>query len=234
MKKLTSISILTILLTCCNLVYAQDLKTFPTNCEPTEISADQAAIESRELIQTCGFGSVFISRLDIEDLLKTEKCVGIRFYISMESGGQKYADVIAVAIDETGQEIGNNFQRTYLMVKSLDEKSYPAYARGLNVYEAERCVSNLSGGKSGLDPYVGYLGSETLRSLLEQECDGIRVYPSEVRIDDKTYHSMSYGAAKTSDGEILDVYDVYYQAMHPCPTDCGGDGDKNYLWNSKD
>lgn len=199
-----------------------------------EISADQAASESVELVQSCGFGSAFISRLDIEDLLKTEKCVGIRFYISMETGDQKYADVLAVAIDENGQEIGNSFQRTYLMVKSLDEKSYPANARGLNIYEAERCVSNLSDGKSGLDPYVGYLGSETLSNLLKQDCDGIRVYPSDVKIDGKTYHSMAYGAAKSYDGKVSDATDVYYRAMHPCPIECGGDGDKNYLWNSKD
>jgi hypothetical protein len=110
--------------------------------------------------------------------------------------------------------------------------SYPSYAVGLNVYEAERCVNNLSGGKSEIEPYAGYLGRDALTRLLESGGDGLRIYPSNVELDGRTYRSMTFGAVSSKNGSVQDISNTYLQAMNPCPIDCGGDGEMNYLWNS--
>lgn len=210
---------------------AQNYKTFTANCEPTEISSDEASTNARSLTSTCGFSSAYMNRYDIQDLLKIDQCVGVRFYISKEKTDQSYADVTAVAINEQGNELKSDFQRTYLMVRDLT-KSYPSYAIGLNVYQAERCVNNLSSGKSGIEPYTGYLGRDALTQLLESGGDGLRIYPSNVELDGRMYRSMTFGAVSARDGSVRDVSGTYLQAMHPCPIDCGGDGEMNYLWSS--
>lgn len=213
-----------------NFSAAQNPKVFPTDCSPNEIAAKDVEVQAKSLFPTCGFGSAYISNADLEDLLNVETSVGVRFYISMEKVDQGYADLTAVAIDQNGKEIGSKFQRTYLTVKPL-EVSTPSYAKGLNLYEAEKFVKNLVASKSNLKPYVGYLGAENLQRLMKTQSDGIRVYPSEIQLEGKTYHTMSFGSVAVGSKGLTNTTDIYLQAVHPCPIACGGDGETNYLWN---
>lgn len=234
MKKYTLISIvaaLTCLVTTDTL--SQSFTTFPTNCNPVEVSKETASSQAKGASGSCGFESAFFSTADIKDLINVPNSVGVRFYISMDSKTQQYTDVMAVAIDKNGTELkGSSSQRQYLLTKPLDVR-FLYNAIGLNQYEAKKRISNLDNGSSKIQHFVSYLGKDGLEYLLKtSSCDGIRLYASELNRDGSTYRTMSYGAVQLSKSDVVnDLGENYLQAQHPCPIDCGGDG--NYLWNGK-
>ncbi len=156
---------------------AQEGWVFPTDCEPEIITAEDAAAAAKDLIDVCGFGSVYFHEKDLEELLSVKNCAGLRFYIAMERPDQRFTDVIAVAINEKGKEIGDFLERKYHMAKALDA-FYPHDFEKMGNSKAKKYVDNLINGDSKLEPYVGYLGIERIEALLATEkANGIRIYP---------------------------------------------------------
>lgn len=235
MKRFIQLSVIVVFCTTtASELFSQSLTTFPTDCNPVEVSSESVAEQAKSLASTCGFESAYFSVNDIKDLLSISGCVGVRFYVSMESKSQKYTDVMAVSINKNGTELkGSNSQRQYLMTKPM-EVQFLYNAIGMNQYEAKNDVSNLDNSGSKINHFVSYIGKDGLDKLLMSSgCDGIRVYPSEVTLDGASYLSMAYGSVGFSKNDLTNLEDVYLQSQHPCPIDCGGDGDKNYLWTDK-
>ena len=212
--------------------YAQNGEfTFPTDCKPEIVSATDAALEASNSQSKCGFGSVYFSAADIKELMAVNRCVGLRFYIAMERADQKFADVVGVAINTNGREIGDFLEKKYHMAKALDAH-FPHNFIKTNRKNAKAYVDNLTYGPSKLDPYVGYLGIDRLNSLITQVgSDGIRIYPAEYEKEGDTFRTMSFGAVKLKGKDIEDMGTDYLEGRLPCPVDCGGDGERNYLWN---
>lgn len=204
---------------------------FPTDCEPFVVSPESASLEAKEVQGKCGFGSVFFGKKDLDELKSVKKCVGLRFYIAMERPDQRFADVIAVAINEDGKEIGDFLERKYHLAKALDAH-FPHEFQKLNKSKAKGFVMNVKIGDSKLDQYAGYIGVDRLNSLLSQVgSQGIRIYPAEYVKDDKTYRTMSFGSIKLDGKDVRDMGSDYLEGRLPCPVDCGGEGDeRHYLW----
>lgn len=210
---------------------AQSPKSFPLESKPTEVTATSAEQKGAELKDACGFTGVFFSKADMYELISTPNSVGVRFYISKGTKDQQYTDVMAVSIDKDGNEIGQSFQRQYLVAKALDV-SYPNYAKGLNKYEAEAQCKNAISGKSAVQPFTSYIGNEDLANMMSVDgCNGVRIYASEVTVEGASYRTMAFGSVNNNKGVLNNVSDVYMESQMPCPIQCGGGGDKAYLWN---
>ena len=211
-------------------------ETFSTDCKPRTVSATEAEVNSKELIRKCGFSSVFFQADDLYQLVQIQEATGIRFYIAKQISTQEFVDVIAVAINESGKELEEKPNRSYLMKRSLDDgKTWYNAATGLSSVMASSYVQNIKLGKEELESYTSYLGRENLQSLLEIGGDGIRIYSSEVKLDDGTFNTMSFGVVKYFKGNSLENgSEEYMLSKDPCPIVCGGEGDMNYLWNIKE
>lgn len=221
----------TLILVCGTSFIANAQWTFPTDCDPTPVSNESASNEAKTSSEACGFGSVFFHRKDVEELMDLKSCVGLRFYIAAERPDQRYADVIAVAINANGKEIAKFLERKYHLAKSLDAH-YPHEFEKMDKYKAKSKVFMLMQGSLKLDPYVGYIGIERIQWLLkDNDAEGIRIYPAMYEKEGKDYRTMSFGAVRLDDKQVLDLENDYLEGRLPCPVDCGGDGDKNYLWN---
>ena len=206
-------------------------KSFPEDCKPKEVAASEAAVVAKSMIPTCGFGGAYFAKKDLEDLMDVKGCVGVRFYIAMERTDQRYADIIAVAINAYGKEIGDFLSRKYHMAKPLDA-FFPSDFQKMDRFKAQGYVNQLIEGKEKLIPYVSYLGVSGINSLLNTaSAVGIRIYPSELIRDEKPYRTMSFGAVRVNGNIVEDASSFYLQGSLPCPTDCGGNDDKYYLWN---
>lgn len=211
-------------------VLAQN-KSFPSDCQPKEIQATEAVNSATDMAETCGFGSAYFAKKDLEELMDVKGCVGIRFYIAMERTDQRHADIIGVAINTYGKEIGDFLARKYHMAKALDA-FFPNDFEKMDKYKAKKNVDNLIAGNQKLTPYVSYLGVSGLGNLLNIDgAQGVRIYPSELIRDSKPYRTMSFGAVRVDGKNVVNVWDRYLQGNLPCPTDCGGNDDKYYLWN---
>lgn len=215
----------------CTINALGQIKSFPEDCKPVEIDAEEARQVAVEMLPTCGFGSVYIAKRDFEELMDVKGCVGIRFYIAMERSDQRYADIIAVAINTYGKEIGDFLARKYHMAKPLDA-FFPNDFEKMDRFKAKKYVENLVNGEQNLSPYVGYLGSSGIKELLKIDgAQGLRIYPAELIKDSKSYRTMALGAVRIDGKDVKDVYATYLRGNLPCPTDCGGNDEKYYLWN---
>ncbi len=226
MKSGSILLILLVFTSCSATLLAQGLK-FPASDSPTKLSATDAAARSVDLIEISGFGSVYFQKSDLSDLINVKNCVGIRFYVAMEDPKQRFADVIGVAINTDGKEIGNFLERKYHLAKPLDAH-YPDEYKKMNRTTAKRCVDNLKTGAGQVEPYVAFLGIASIKALLAQaNSTGMRIYPAQVSKDGKDIRSMAYGSVETTGKVVNDLGSDYLLSNLPCPVDCG---DEPYLW----
>lgn len=188
-----------------------------------------AIAEANLFLPTCGFSSVYIQTSDIQELLNVKKCVGIRFYVAMEDPNQRFADVIAVAINSEGKEIGDFLERKYHLARPLDAH-YPDEFQKMNLSSAKKAVYNLRDGVAGIKPYATFLGIESLNTLLGTKgATGIRIYSSGFSGSKGNLRTMSFGPVLYENKEVKDIGGSYLQSLLPCPVDCGGDS--YLLWN---
>lgn len=225
-------SIVTILLIFfCFSGYSQTFTKFPTDCNPKSVDASTIAKDAKSLLSTTGFQNIYFSKADIEDLM-TEASVGVRFYICKAASDQPYADVMAVSIDASGNELkGKNVNRQYLYTMDVNTR-FLYNALGVNSAIATSRVANLKSGTPKVDYYTSYLGKETLKILINtQGADGVRIFPATTEVDGQNYRTMGFGAVKVAKGSINDLSNTYLLATHPCPVQCGGSGGQ-YLWDN--
>ncbi|MBI1288504.1 MAG: hypothetical protein GC178_13115 [Flavobacteriales bacterium] len=204
-------------------------QTFQSKDNPIKMDLVKVEELAKALIPSCGFSSVYIQTSDIRDLMSVKNCVGIRFYIAMEDPKQRFSDVIAVAINADGKEIGDFLERKYHLARALDAH-YPDEFEKMNLSTAKKCVYNLRDGVAGYKPYATFLGNESLNALLNTaNATGIRIFSSGYESDKGQLRTMSFGAVVDQNNEIKDLGGKYLQSQLPCPVDCGGD--TNLLWN---
>lgn len=204
-------------------------QTFQTNDTPLQKELLTVVDEANVFLSTCGFSSVYIQSSDLRELLNVKKCVGIRFYVAMEDPNQRFADVIAVAINQDGKEIGDFLERKYHLARPLDAH-YPDEFEKMNLSTAKKAVYNLRDGVAGISPYASFLSIESLNSLLATSgATGVRIYSSGFSGSNGQLRTMSFGAVKYENKEVNDLGGKYLQSQLPCPVDCGGD--TYLLWN---
>jgi len=197
--------------------------TFPATDSPTSVTAREAADMATDMIATTGFGSAYFQKSDLLELIDVRNCVGIRFYVAMENPKQRFADVIGVAINEEGKEIGDFLERKYHLAKALDAH-YPSEYQKMNRSSAKRCIDILTNGTRNVQPYAAYLGATSIKTLLnEANSTGIRIYAAEISESGNNYRSMAFGSVESTGKEVNDVgtNPTYLRSNLPCPVDCG-------------
>jgi hypothetical protein len=205
---------------------AQSMK-FPSNDTPNKVAPAVAAAKANDQVETSGFTSAYFQKSDLNELIDVKGCVGIRFYVAMEDPKQKFADVIGVAINETGKEIGDFLSRKYHLAKPLDAH-YPQEFKKMDRSNAKRCVDNLKNGVGKVEPFAGYLGTASILKLVEEGgASGIRIYAAIVTKGSTSYRTMSFGSVSVNGKLINNVGTDYLESNLPCPVDCG---DEVYLW----
>jgi hypothetical protein len=147
----------------------------------------------------------------------------------MQDKNQRFADVVAVAINSKGQEIGDFLEKKYHLAKPLDDH-FPSDFQKMNLSRAKKTVYNLRDGAAGFVPFAVFLGLESLNSLIStSRATGVRIYSAGNVVGGAPLRTMSFGAVSYENLLITDVGSNYLQSMLPCPVDCGGDG--YLLWN---
>ena len=204
-------------------VFAQT--TFTAADNPKVVSKTLAFEATKTNLFTCGFSSVYIQSADLKELMNVKNCVGIRFYVGMQNPNQRFADVVAVAINANGKEIGDFLERKYHLAKPLDDH-YPDDFEKMNLSSAKKAVYNLRDGVAGFKPFAAFLGTESLNSLINTaDATGVRIYSA----GSGSVRTMSFGAVSYANKEVKDISTNYLESLLPCPVDCGGDG--YLLWN---
>ncbi|MCF8465021.1 MAG: hypothetical protein K9G41_09275 [Flavobacteriales bacterium] len=202
---------------------------FTKQDNPTKLQANYVLEQAKTFLPNCGFSSAYIHASDLKELMNVKNCVGIRFYVAMADPKQRFADVIAVAVKDNGQEIGDFLERKYHLAKPLDAH-FPDEFEKLNLSSAKKYVFNLRDGVLGIKPYAVFLGLESISNLLKTEnATGIRIYSSGYNVDGTELRTMSFGAVKYEGKVVSDAGGDYLQSALPCPVDCGGD--PYILWN---
>ena len=188
--------------------------------KPSILSIDEATRKAEQAGGSCAYTQAFISSGDLNGLLSISKCVGVRFYNAFQNQSDKYASMIAVAVDENGQEIGKTFSNKYLCVASLD-KSSKCEAQSLSKGKARTCVENVA--YSDQTSQKVFFSKALLEDrLLSKNAAGISLLPA---INDRSEATISISGAYYDNGRINVVETEYYMSELPCPTDCGDTDD---------
>lgn len=201
--------------------FAQTIYSSPEEkgTEPISIKKSEAITEAAEVSGTCGYNRAYISSADLQALLSVDGAVGIRIYNAMESSEQKNCDIVAVAVDAEGNEIGA--EKNYLLAKSYDENTSCA-ASTVSRDHAQRSVETVA--ESKLKYQKVFFSKAVLEERLNvNKATGITIIPGSIN----GVSTMMIMAATLADGKISELESNYLKSQLPCPTDCGDSG--NYL-----
>ncbi|MCF8277968.1 MAG: hypothetical protein K9J17_14640 [Flavobacteriales bacterium] len=195
----------------------------PTEQSPIQVKKSDAISEATSVSKTCGYNQAYISIKDLEALLSPSSCVGIRIYNAKESSDQQNSDIIAVAVDQNGKEIGSTSK--YLNAKSYDEnQSCPS--RRIGKSKAVGCVKNIT--NSSLNYQKVFFSKAVLKERISVSgMTGIMVIPGEL----SGGSTMMICAAALDGGKLTALEANFLKSQLPCPTDCGDSG--NYLVEPK-
>ena len=198
----------------------------PKGYEPVMMNSQDAKSEASAQSSSCGYSSGFFGKSDIENLMGVNNCVGIRIYNAKVSSSQANCDIVAVAVDENGKEIGPTMGKKYLHATSFDNDAGCASTK-LSKSNAKSYVSNVANSGSIEYQKVFFSKATINERLAVRESTGINVIPGSLQ-GEKT---MMISAAKLDGGKLTDLGDTYMKSKLPCPTDCGDTG--NYLVEPK-
>lgn len=193
----------------------------PKGSEPLTIKKNDAELEASSLSGTCGYSRAFLQSSELQSLLATSGAVGVRIYNSKEDAEQRNCDIIAVAVDANGKEIGSALTNKYLQAESYD-KNTECSSKKLTKSKAATCVSTVA--NSNLNSQKVFFSKSVLEERLKiGNATGITVIPGEI----SGASTMMIMAANLDKGTINELEDTYLKSRLPCPTDCGDSG--NYL-----
>lgn len=188
--------------------------------QPIVLSVDEATNKATEASGRCAYSQSFFSSSDLNRLLSISKCVGVRFYNGFMNEQDKNASMVAVAVDETGKEIGKVFSNNYLCVASFDQ-SAKCESLTLSKSKARVCVENVA--DSDVTSQKVFFSKALIEArLTTKNANGISLLPT---INDRSEYTMSISGAEFANGKITVVESNYYQSELPCPTDCGNTDD---------
>ena len=88
--------------------------------EPVAVDASTAKSESAKATQTCGYSQVFYTKSDLDYLMNLSDCVGVRFYNGKMDEKTSNCEMIAVAVNADGKEIGHLMSNKYLHAYAYD------------------------------------------------------------------------------------------------------------------
>jgi hypothetical protein len=193
----------------------------PKGKSPLTVKKEEAVAEASSLSKSCGYNQAYISSSDLNELTGLAKSVGIRIYNSKESSKQSNCDMIAVAVDADGKEIGEALTSKYVQTQSFDaDKSCPS--KRISKGKASGCVSNVI--KADLNYQKVFFSKEIIDARIKiPEATGIKLIPGQFAGGS----TMMIVAAKLEAGKLVELEANYLKSQLPCPTDCGDSG--NYL-----
>lgn len=184
--------------------------------EPVPVELSKAKTEASSVAGVCGYSSAFYTRSDIQYLMDLSQCVGIRIYNGKDDAKQTYCEVIAVAVDENGKEIGHFAVNKYMHVQPFDSDQN-CTAKKVSKSFAKGCVQVVADDKVLNYQKVFFSKAFVDQRLAISNSTGIAVIPGT----DSTNSSMMMAAAKLEDGKITEMEENYFRSQLPCPVDCG-------------
>ncbi|MBI1288503.1 MAG: hypothetical protein GC178_13110 [Flavobacteriales bacterium] len=197
----------------------------PRGSEPISVKKADAIAEAESVSDACGYNRAFISSDDLTNLLSPSAAVGVRIYNAKESSDQANCDIITVAVDANGKEIGPALTNKYLHAESYDENN-SCSAKKISKSKATGCVSNVANSK--LNYQKVFFSKSVLQNQLKVSgATGITIIPGQI----SGGSTMMIMAAKLENGKITELETDYLKSQLPCPTDCGDSG--NYLVDPK-
>ena len=193
----------------------------PADKSPLQIKKGDALAEASSVSKSCGYNQAYISKEDLDALLSLSRSVGIRIYNAKETTGQSNCDIIAVAVDEAGKEIGATFSSKYVHTESFDDnKSCPS--KRISKSKASGCVSNVL--KTDLNYQKVFFSKSTIDARWNVSgATGIKLIPGQL----SGGSTIMIMASQLTSGELKELEASYLKSQLPCPTDCGDSG--NYL-----
>lgn len=187
---------------------------------PRILSISEATSKAEQAGGSCAYTQAFISSSDLTKLLNISKCVGVRFYNGLQNESDKYASMIAVAVDAYGNEIGRTFSNNYLCVASVN-KSSKCETSTLSKGKARNCVEFVS--SSDLISQKVFFSKALLEDRMNSKnANGVSLLPA---INDRSEHTISVAGASYENGKVTAAETNYYMSELPCPTDCGNTDD---------
>ena len=199
-------------------VFAQSFKyTSPESAEfkPVEVKTNDALNQAQTLGEICGYTKAYFSKDELQALLKLSGCVGLRIYNAKESDKQTNCDVIAVAINSSGKEIGPVFGNKYLHAKSYDENT-SCTSKKLSQSKARDFVIKVA--NSQLEYQKVFFSKDLIDKRLNTEGSaGVAIIPGK----NGSQTTILTTGANLVKGKISEVEAKYYKSQLPCPTHCG-------------
>lgn len=193
----------------------------PKGSAPLSVDKADALSEASAAGETCGYNRAFIASTELQSLLSTSGAVGVRFYNAKEDANQRNCDIITVAVDANGKEIGPSLGNKYLHAESYDQNT-ECSTRKVTKSKATDCVSTVA--NSNLNFQKVFFSKSVLEERLKVgNATGITIIPGEV----SGASTMMIMAANLDKGSINELESSYLKSQLPCPTDCGDSG--NYL-----
>lgn len=189
--------------------------------EPVAVEASTAKSESASAAPTCGYSQVYYSKRDLDYLMDLSDCVGIRFYNGKIDEKTSNCEMIAVAVNPDGKEIGHLASNKYLHANSYDVDTQ-CESKKVSKSNARGCVEHVADDKS-LTYQKVFFSKDFLKKRLEVSNNGIVIIP----VDSRDGSTMMVAGAKLENGKITELEGTYYRSQLPCPTDCGNTD--NYL-----
>lgn len=193
------------------------------------VSVPEAEIEEEVSINygICGFSGVYFKKEDINNLLKETGCVGVRFYNGKEETSQYFSDVLAVAIDANGKELGAN--PNYVLSRALDLNG-ALVTTNVTKSHAKSCVSNLDLSNSFVR-YTSYFSKSSLNEALNpKSATGLKVVPGHRVFTTSTNteqvcRTMSIVPVMIDQNKLKNLSGTYLKGLEPCPVSCGDTGE---------
>lgn len=193
----------------------------PKGSEPMVMKVSDALAEAASVSSSCGYTRAYISSADIQNLMSLKDAVGIRIYNAKETSGQRYCDIVAVAVNNAGKEIGPQIGNKYLHAESHDA-SNSCTSKRISKSKAQGCVNTVATSDL-IDQKVFFSRSMLSDRIKVQNATGISILPGQL----PEGSTMMVAAAKLENGKLTELEDNYLKSRLPCPTDCGDSG--NYL-----
>ena len=160
----------------------------------------------------------------VQTLLNDTKCTGVRFYTMLPAEGSSTGSLVAIGIDESGDELnGGLFATAYRQFDGTEGDR--VIIKNLSRSKASDGCVRLS--EAGSSAYSASFSKADLQALLAQPgCGGLLVTQERVGED----MSLKLATISMDGGKIVPLGSgAEYERIctDPCPTVCGPD--KNYL-----
>lgn len=201
----------------------------PSGFAPVSISLSEANDEVRENSAKAGFSEVYFAKADIEELLKSQKAVGIRFYNAKDKTATGALSLVAVAAQSDGKEINPLFSKSYCRSQPLSGDNLAALP--ITQGTAKGCEGTVCN-TSTLVPFTAFFTRSDLNELVKGDAVGVKLIPASRKFSFKEsdgsvavriYNTMMAIGVSSDGGSVKNIGSQFRKSLEPCPYFCPSD-----------